>query len=42
MFVPVNSNVFLTPTLVFSLVISNKIGLSGLNILKSLQSSIYI
>lgn len=42
MFVPVNSNVFLTPTLVFSLVICNKIGLSGLNILKSLQSSIYI
>lgn len=31
-----------TPTLVFSLVICNKIGLSGLNILKSLQSSIYI
>lgn len=31
-----------TPTLVFSLVICNKIGLSGLNILKSLQSSIYM
>lgn len=31
-----------TPPLVFSLVISNKIGLSRLNFLKSLQNSIYI